>query len=91
MSFDERIERLKSILRGWVNYFRLGSIYGKLKKMDEWIRNRPRGVHSAIASGMIGRNPKGRERISSVWESHKVRPIHGQGRLAVGQEWEDGQ
>jgi len=42
MSFDERIERLKSILRGWVNYFRLGSIYGKLKKMDEWIRNRLR-------------------------------------------------
>lgn len=42
MGFDELIERLRSIQRGWVNYFRLGSIYGKLKKMDEWIRKRLR-------------------------------------------------
>ena len=42
MSFDERIARLKSIQRGWVNYFHLGSIQGKLKKLDEWVRNRLR-------------------------------------------------
>ncbi|PWJ32681.1 group II intron reverse transcriptase/maturase [Sediminitomix flava] len=42
MSFDERIKRLKSIQRGWVNYFKLANIKGKLKKVDEWLRNRLR-------------------------------------------------
>ena len=30
------------VIRGWVNNFRLGSIYAKLKKLDEWLRNRLR-------------------------------------------------
>jgi len=42
MSFDERIRKLNEIQRGWVNNFRLGSIYGKLKTLDGWIRNRLR-------------------------------------------------
>ncbi len=42
MSFEQRIFKLKEIQRGWVNYFRLGSIQQKLKKMDEWVRNRLR-------------------------------------------------
>jgi RNA-directed DNA polymerase len=42
MSFDERIKRLNWLIRGWVNYFKLGSIQGKLKKLDEWLRNRLR-------------------------------------------------
>lgn len=41
-SFTERIERLKEVTRGWINNFRLGSIYTKLKKLDEWLRNRLR-------------------------------------------------
>lgn len=42
MSFDERIVRLNRLIRGWVNYFKVASIQVKLKKLDEWIRNRLR-------------------------------------------------
>ena len=41
-SFDERIEKLAEIGKGWVNNFRLASIHAKLKKIDEWLRNRLR-------------------------------------------------
>jgi group II intron reverse transcriptase/maturase len=41
-SFDERIKQLKEALRGWVNYFRIASIYGKLRDLDGWVRNRLR-------------------------------------------------
>lgn len=42
MSFDERVHKLKEIQEGWINYFRLGSIYAKLKELDGWVRNRLR-------------------------------------------------
>lgn len=42
LSFDERIKRLNDLRRGWVNYFRLASVYSKLKAIDEWTRNRLR-------------------------------------------------
>ena len=42
MTFDERMQRLNWLTRGWLNYFKLASIHGKLKKMDEWLRNRLR-------------------------------------------------
>ena len=42
MNFDERIQRLNWLIRGWVNYFKLGSIHTKLKGLDEWLRNRLR-------------------------------------------------
>jgi group II intron reverse transcriptase/maturase len=41
-SFDERIKELKEVQRGWLQYFRLASIQGKLKYLDGWIRNRIR-------------------------------------------------
>jgi RNA-directed DNA polymerase len=41
-SFDERIHRINQLVRGWVNYFKLGSIQMKLKKLEEWLRNRLR-------------------------------------------------
>lgn len=41
-SFDERIQRLKELQRGWLGYFRMASIQGKLKELDGWIRNRLR-------------------------------------------------
>ena len=44
-SLAERIVKLKEVQRGWLNYFRMGNIQGKLKDMDSWLRNRPRGVH----------------------------------------------
>lgn len=42
MPFDERMKRLNWLKRGWINYFKLASIHGKLKKLDEWVRNRLR-------------------------------------------------
>lgn len=41
-SFDERIQRINWLIRGWINYFKLASIHSKLKKLDEWLRNRLR-------------------------------------------------
>lgn len=41
-SFEERIQKLNEIQRGWVNNFRMASIYSKLKNLDAWIRNRLR-------------------------------------------------
>ena len=42
MSFDERIDKLLALMRGWVNYFKLAKMWGKLKELDVWIRNRLR-------------------------------------------------
>ncbi len=42
MSFDERIQKLKEVQRGWVNNYRMASIYNKLNDLDGWIRNRLR-------------------------------------------------
>ena len=42
MSLSERIRKLKEVQQGWINYFRMGSIYGKLKTLDGWLRNRLR-------------------------------------------------
>ncbi len=41
-SFDERITKINLLIKGWVNYFKLASIQQKLKKLDEWLRNRLR-------------------------------------------------
>ena len=40
--FDERIQKLAEVWKGWVNNFRLAHIHAKLKKLDEWLRNRLR-------------------------------------------------
>jgi RNA-directed DNA polymerase len=42
MSFYERITRINQLIRGWINYFKLASIQVKLKKLEEWLRNRLR-------------------------------------------------
>ena len=41
-SFEERIRKLNLLQHGWLNYFRLGNITGKLKAIDGWVRNRIR-------------------------------------------------
>jgi len=41
-SFDERITKINLVMKGWINYFKLASIQQKLKKLDEWLRNRLR-------------------------------------------------
>jgi len=42
LSLAERMRQLKEVQRGWVNYFRLASLVGKLGTMDSWVRNRLR-------------------------------------------------
>lgn len=42
ISLSERIAKLKEIHRGWVNYFRMSNIHGKLRDVDSWVRNRLR-------------------------------------------------
>lgn len=42
MTFDERIQKLKEVQRGWLEYFRLASIQAKLNTLDGWVRNRIR-------------------------------------------------
>ena len=42
MSFDERIQKLGEVSRGWLNYFRMAGIQVKLKEVDGWFRNRLR-------------------------------------------------
>ena len=41
-SFEKRIHKLKEVQRGWLNYFRMASITGKLGDTDSWLRNRLR-------------------------------------------------
>ncbi len=41
-SISERISKLKEVGRGWLNYFRMASIQGKLRDLDGWVRNRLR-------------------------------------------------
>jgi group II intron reverse transcriptase/maturase len=41
-SFDERIQRINGVQRGWLGYYRLASIQVKLKDLDSWVRNRLR-------------------------------------------------
>mgnify|MGYP001227683625 FL=1 len=42
MSFNERLQKLAKVWKGWVNNFRLANIHSKLKALDEWLRNRLR-------------------------------------------------
>lgn len=41
-SFEYRLRKLEEVWKGWVNNYRLTSIQSKLKKLDEWLRNRLR-------------------------------------------------
>lgn len=41
-SFKDRLTAIKLIYQGWINNYRLASIYTKLKQVDEWLRNRLR-------------------------------------------------
>jgi group II intron reverse transcriptase/maturase len=41
-SISERTQQLKQVQQGWVNYFRLASMLGKLQSIDSWVRNRLR-------------------------------------------------
>ena len=42
MTFNERVQKIKEIQRGWINNFRLANIKDKLSDLDGWLRNRLR-------------------------------------------------
>ena len=44
VTMDERIKRLNQVIRGWINYFRMGSMKENLKRIDGHLRNRMRIV-----------------------------------------------
>lgn len=44
VSMDNRIERLNQVIRGWINYFRIGSMKQVLARIDEHLRTRMRIV-----------------------------------------------
>ncbi|MCK5788379.1 MAG: group II intron reverse transcriptase/maturase [Chlamydiia bacterium] len=42
MNFDNRIKKLKNLMVGWINYYKLANMKWKLKRLDGWIRRRLR-------------------------------------------------
>lgn len=44
VSMDKRIEMLNAVIRGWINYFRIGSMKTILHRIDERLRTRMRIV-----------------------------------------------
>lgn len=44
ISMDERIKRLNWVIRGWINYFRIGKMKNQLIKIDKHLRSRMRVV-----------------------------------------------
>ena len=44
VTMDERIKRLNQVIRGWINYFRMGSMKENLKRIDGHLRTRMRIV-----------------------------------------------
>lgn len=44
ISMDERIKRLNYVIRGWINYFRIGKMKEQLRRIDEHLRTRMRIV-----------------------------------------------
>ncbi len=48
-AFDEheRVEKLKEVQRGWLHYFRMASIQGKLQDIDSWVLWQAQALHPA--------------------------------------------
>lgn len=44
ISMDERIKRLNWVIRGWINYFRIGKMKNNMTRIDEHLRTRIRIV-----------------------------------------------
>ena len=44
ISMDDRIKKLNAVIRGWINYYRMGSMKQALIRIDKHLRNRMRIV-----------------------------------------------
>jgi len=42
LSFDQRIQKITEVQRGWINYFKFASMYNKINDLDSWLRSRLR-------------------------------------------------
>ncbi|MEM9546434.1 MAG: group II intron reverse transcriptase/maturase [Bacteroidota bacterium] len=40
MSFDERVEKERQIIQGWINYYGLAKCKSHMKEIDKWLRRR---------------------------------------------------
>jgi RNA-directed DNA polymerase len=79
-SIAVRIHKLKEVCNGWLNYFRMASIQGKLKDLDGWIRNR---LRYCIRTDW--KKPERRRKDPVRLGVDHTMPMHG-----AEQEWEDG-
>jgi Retron-type reverse transcriptase len=60
ISFAERIRRINRLVRGWLNYFKLANIHGKLQALDSWLRKRLRYCIWSREVGRRNQNANGR-------------------------------
>ncbi|MFR2502279.1 MAG: group II intron maturase-specific domain-containing protein [Coprobacillus cateniformis] len=44
VSMDYRIEKLNQVIRGWINYYQIGSMKRNLTRIDKHLRTRMRIV-----------------------------------------------
>ena len=42
MNFEVRIKKLNQLMVGWINYYRLADMKGRLRDLDSWVRRRIR-------------------------------------------------
>ena len=83
MSFDERIQKLREISQGWLNYFRMASIHGKLKETGRMAAKPTKVLH--LASLEENLNGKGKNLIQLGIDPETCLPMEQK------PEWEDGQ
>ena len=48
MSMEARYIKLRQLIRGWVNYFKIANMGKIAQKLDEWIRRRIRMAQKEI-------------------------------------------
>jgi group II intron reverse transcriptase/maturase len=73
-SFNERIRLLKEVYQGWLQYFRMASIYQKLKDLDSWLRHRLR-----LCIWHDWKKPERKKRHAYLWSRSRM------GRWAIAQ------
>ena len=42
MNFQENLKKFNQLMVGWVNYYKLADMKGRLRDLDQWIRRRIR-------------------------------------------------
>ena len=74
VSMDLRIRKLNEVIRGWINYFKIGSMKKKLEEIDERLRTRMRIV--------IWKQWKTREK--RIWGLRKLKAPEWMARQSAG-------